>query len=222
METAIIEAEPLQKESTGLVLKAQEVTEITTSVHYENAVHIGKALRAMNKGILEFWKPLVEAAHRSHKALCVRRDEMTKPVDSAIAAVDAKIGSYLYKQEQERLQREREAQEAAHKAEQDRLLREAQSLSELGRHEESEAVLDEAVNVAPPPVILASSVPKVSGVAQRTVWKWRVKDASQVKREYLMPDETKINQLVRALKGSAAATIGGIEVWEEKAVSMRS
>jgi len=219
---AIAESEPLERQSTDLVLRANQTTEIVTADHYREAVDLGKALRAMNKGILEFWKPLVEKAHQAHKALCVRRDTMTKPVEAAISAVDGKIGQYLHKQEQERLQREREAQEAALRAEQDRLMRESQNLSELGQHKEAEAVLVEAVNATPPPVILPSAVPKVSGVAQRTIWRWRIKDASQIKREYLTPDELKISQIVRALKGSAAVTVGGIEVFEEKSVSMRT
>lgn len=71
------------------------------------------------------------------------------------------------------------------------------------------------------PVVLAEK-PKVAGSARRTVWKWRVVDASKVDRKFLQLDETKIGQTVRAMKKDAADVVGGIEVYDEEDVTIRA
>lgn len=221
MSTAAVpQPDELVKESTDLVVQAHGVGAIETAEHYTQAVMIGKALRAMNKGILEFWKPLVENAHKAHKALCVRRDEMTKPVDAAIDAVGLKIGVYLKREEDRRAEAERIAREAALKAEQDRLLSEASHLSELGLQKEADTVLEEAVTVQAPPVVMPSSVPKIAGASQRQTWHYRIVDEAKIPREYLVVDTVKLNQIVRALKNQTK--IPGIEVYPESSVAMRS
>lgn len=221
MENSVQAApETLVKESTDLVVQARGVGAIETAEHYTHAVMIGKALRSMNKGILEFWKPLVENAHRAHKALCVRRDEMTKPVDGAIEVVDGKIGVYLKREEDRRAAAERDAREAALKAEQDRALAEASHLSELGLVAEANTVLEEAITAPAPAVIMPSSVPKIAGVSQRQTWHYRIMNEALIPREYLTVDNVKLNQVVRALKNQTK--IPGIEVYPIAAAAMRS
>ena len=61
------------------------------------------------------------------------------------------------------------------------------------------------------------SIPTVAGVQSRRNWKFNVKDAKKVKREWMMPDYGRIGQKVRELqdKEKAEKLIGGIEVWSE-------
>jgi len=66
--------------------------------------------------------------------------------------------------------------------------------------------------------------PKVAGLNVRKVLKWRVVDASQVPREYLSIDPSKVDAAVTAAKGTITPvpSIPGIEFYEDSVVSARS
>jgi len=124
-----------------------------------------------------------------------------------------------WKSEQDRIARE-EARKAEEKARKDRerLAREAAKAEEAGRTERAETLRDraEVVTAAPPP----PAAPKVSGIAERKVWKFEVTDPSKVPDEYKTIDERKIGGVVRALKGDTS--IPGVRVWEESSLAARS
>lgn len=73
-----------------------------------------------------------------------------------------------------------------------------------------------AMSVVAP--IIQTETPKVTGLARKVVWKYRIKDASKLPREFTMPDEKKIAGVVRALKGDTK--IDGVEVWNEPDVAV--
>ena len=53
-----------------------------------------------------------------------------------------------------------------------------------------------------------------TNIKTRKVWKWRLKDKSKIKPDFLIPDTVTINELVRKLKDKAPAIIGeGIEIY---------
>jgi len=58
---------------------------------------------------------------------------------------------------------------------------------------------------------------KVKGISIREVWKFKIEDEKLIPREYLSVDESKIGQVVRALKD--ATNIPGILVYAEKQVN---
>jgi hypothetical protein len=68
-----------------------------------------------------------------------------------------------------------------------------------------------------PQVTVKPNIPTVQGVASRQNWKFRFVDPNRVPRPYMMPDEVKIGQMVRATKDkkAAEAMCPGIEVWSE-------
>jgi hypothetical protein len=70
--------------------------------------------------------------------------------------------------------------------------------------------------------VVQTEAPKVSGIARKKVWKYRIKDPSAIKRAYLTEDEVKIGKLVRAMGAEAADMVGGIEVWQENDVAARA
>lgn len=224
MSEAAVAAPELVTMSESLVVQAQRIESITTALHYSDAVVVAKSLRSMEKGIEEFWRPLKVAAKRAHQNLCDEERRMLSPVVAAIEFLDSKLQIYLQAEETQRREQERQAQEAAKKAEEERLLAEAVHLSELGLHTESEQVLTEAESVPTPAVIVVSSVPKIAGTSLRKVWKWRLKDASKLRPEFLVPDEMRISQVVRAMKLQAGKTVGegAIEVYEDNLIAMRS
>ena len=54
----------------------------------------------------------------------------------------------------------------------------------------------------------------MAGFSYRGIWKFRIIDEGKIPREYMIPDQIKIGQLVRALK--QATNIPGIEAYEDK------
>src|SRR5262249_37556616 len=146
----------------------------------------------------------VEPAYKLWKQLVADRDQMANAVQSqVIAPLDSRILAYEARLEAERKRLKAEAQEAARKAQEEAASAEAAHLEAIGDKMGAESVISEAANSVPPPVVIQSMVPKVAGKATKTTWKWRLKDASKIRPEYLQPDETKIGQVVRALKKSA-------------------
>lgn len=78
-----------------------------------------------------------------------------------------------------------------------------------------------AVSVAVSSIV---GTPKVAGLSVRKVLRWKVVNASQVPREYLSIDPSKVDAAVTAAKGTVTPTpsIPGIEFYEENVVSSRS
>lgn len=73
------------------------------------------------------------------------------------------------------------------------------------------------------PIVQAPDL-KAPGKSDRRIWKWEVIDASKIDRKFLCIDETKVNALVRSMKGEAAELLGegAIRVWDEPDLSIRS
>jgi hypothetical protein len=66
--------------------------------------------------------------------------------------------------------------------------------------------------------VFSTSVESVEGVSKRTVWKFRITDEAAVPREFLLVDEKRIGQIVRAMKGETK--IPGIEAYPETVLAV--
>jgi hypothetical protein len=214
------QTQELEKQSTSLVVRAQTCSQITTTDQYTQVVELGRALRAMKDGIEEYWSPLVADAHKQHKALIARQNEMLKPVESAIGKLKALISTYEYEEERKRKEAERIAAEALRKQQEAEAMLEAQRLQAAGDSMGAESVIEQAIAAPPPPVILQSTVPQVQGKSSRQQWKFRITNEALIPREYLCVDEQKLGAVVRALKDKAR--IPGIEVYPDAVVSFRA
>lgn len=131
----------------------------------------------------------------------------------------------------ERERNERAAADARRKAEEDaaQLRRDAEAAAAAGRTAEAaklaaradqkieraevkaEGLEMQARTVVAP--IIHRETPKVSGLSDRRVWKFRVVDPAKVPREFLMVDEVKLGRYVRAMRESAK--VEGVEVYDE-------
>lgn len=125
--------------------------------------------------------------------------------------------------EEERLakiQREEAAklqQQAAKEAERAANLKtDAAKQRAAAKAEELKAEAEAATAIAP---TVESKVEEVSGISTRKEWKFRITDASSIPREYLIPDEKYIGQIVRASKGKKQ--IAGIEMYSEDIIVSR-
>jgi hypothetical protein len=94
MEIATREIEQFQKEIAPQVTLSRELT-ITALTDLEVAVGHTQNFKAMRERIDSTFGPLVEAAHRQHKAILATMRTFTDPLDEAEEVVKEKIGQYV-------------------------------------------------------------------------------------------------------------------------------
>lgn len=112
------------------------------------------------------------------------------------------------------------AEEEADAAERARLLREAQAAE---RRAEAAAVrvetkLEQAAMVEAPVVEVASSTPRLAGIAARTTWKARVVNLAMVPREWMIVNQDALDKFAGATKG--AVPVPGVEFYSEQGLAV--
>jgi hypothetical protein len=171
------------------------------------------------KRIDEFFEPFVSLAYKLHRALTARRSEVKAPLE----AVDTKLRNAIaaFKAEEDRRRREEEARlaEIRRQEEQARLAAEAAALELAGDHGLADAVLEAALDAAPPVVVLPDTT-KVDGLSFRKMWRWRYANGDKeramqlIPREFLCVDEAKLTKYASAM--GAAAKCPGIQFFCEE------
>jgi len=211
-------------ETTEVDTRAKEALSLATEITirdnetYETACAFLKSLKAIEKEIADTFDEPIKRAFEAHKSILGAKGRHMEPIQQAERVVKPKIATYLQEQERIRRDEERRLQEEARKRAEEEALAEAAELEAEGETEAAEQLISEPIRVAP--VIVPKMVPKVTGVAMKENWRFRVTDANKIPREYLKIDEIKIGQIVRALKDKTK--IPGIEAYPEKLISAGS
>lgn len=214
-ETSIVEEKALTITDQA---KAVKVTDAET---YTVAGTLWKAIGDMIKEVEATFSPICDSAHKAWKITVAKRDGFLDPLKEARASVKAMMAKYDAQQEAIRLAEQRRLEEIARKEAEERALMDAIAAEEDAKRngatkeeaqQEAAAIIDVPVYVAP--VVIPKEVPKVAGLSFRTIWKFQITDAGKIPAQYMVPDEVKIGQVVRALK--QAANIPGIRVFEER------
>lgn len=178
---------------------------------------------------------------KMRKDLDKKRKEITGPMDTAkkavmeqfratdtpLAEVDTHIRGLMagYATEQARKAREAQAELdriARESAEAERMA-EAERLEKEGHKEEAEeAIAPEAIEqaVQERTTYVSTTPAKVAGVSMRKQGHIKIEDETLIPKEYLMPDEKKINGVVKALKFQH--NIPGVKYWETDEPVVRS
>ena len=178
---------------------------------YEAAGAMLQQIAKIKKGIeAEFSEP-IKKAHEAHKSLTALKKRFLDFASQGEAELRSKMSHY-WQAEQARIaaEEERKRQEA------EKLMQTAVEAEAAGDTENAEiytalAAMEEAtVTVAP----------KAAGVSFREVWKAKVVDESKVPREYLIVNQTALDAVVKATKGSIK--IAGVESVKELVSSVRS
>ena len=163
------------------------------------------------------FRPMQRKTDEAHKEVCAQRKRHEQPLLSVETKAKAAIGAYH--QEQERIEREAEAQrlEEARKAAEDQAVEEAARLERDGHQEAADERLAQPVT----PVITAPAPQraKPAGMSVRTKPDFRIVDESKIGRAFLQPNTKKIRQAVTMAGADAAELVGGIEVYEKPIVS---
>lgn len=198
--------------------KTAETMLINSSEEYQIATEFLIKCRQSRKKIDEFCDPVISAAHDAHKAALAQKRKLTDPVLVAEKIITPKINAY--RQEQDRIRRAEEERlrlEAQKKAEEERL---AQAIEAEKQGDQLSADILVETPVVAAPVFVAPTVPKVEGISDREVWKFKVVNPALVPNEYKIIDESAIGKVVRALKDRTS--IPGIQVYPEKVLSVRA
>lgn len=168
----------VKQEATSLEQQAQAYT-IATNEDYEQAAEFLKRVKAARKQVEDYWEEPIKKAFEAHKALTVKRKQMTDTCDSAEKVMKRKMLAYSTKIEAERRAAEEQARKAAQE-EADRLLAEAAKAEESGDTMQATvnmAMAEQVASIKPAVQVVA---PKIQGVSTKKVWKVKITDAKAV------------------------------------------
>lgn len=171
-------------------------------------------IKEIRKEIDRTFDPIIAKAYAAHKEACTQKRKIEVPLEEAERIIKPRIAGYLEEQENIRRAEEEKLRVEALRKEEEERLSAAIRAEEMGESEVAEEILNEPVFV--PPVELPKTTPKVSGISQSQIWRFRVIDEAKIPRNFLIPDEVKIGQYVRAMKDKTR--IEGIEVYPENVI----
>ncbi len=230
METKLPENVEIQIAETKVMSDAYFNYAIDTSDKYLASADDLKKIKAKAKELTDTRMSLTRPIEESKKKIIAFFKE---PLDYLVRAETAvKKAMIGWQAEQERLRREEEARLAEiQRKEAERLRKEAEkeaARAELlktdkakaaaaAKAEELKAKAEATTAIAP---TVESTVEEVAGISTRKVWKFKIEDISKLPREYMIPDEKYIGQMVRASKGRKE--IPGVKIYSEDVIASRT
>jgi len=193
------------------ILSRMEALTIENAEQFTETAEFLKGIKGKTQEVKNYFEDERAKKYSEYKAVTTKISTYTDPLGKAEKIVKRKLGDY--RTEQERKRREEEQRKLAElKAQaEDQLLDDAEANGD-------ESILDEELMIAKPE--LETEVPAMKGISFTTVWHFQIVDAKQIPRDYMMPDEKKIGDVVKALKDKA--NIPGIRVFSEQQVGARS
>lgn len=198
----LVQVDDLARENIKL-MKLAESFKIETADHYEHGAEVLKQITTFRMFVEGRFAEPKAAAWATHKAISKLEKETLEGPLSAEKLMKRKLAEYAQKQEELRQEEERKL--------------EAKRLEELGRTNQAKQVLAGTREVTG--TMVASFVPQVEGIGTRELWKFTIVNAAKIPREFLVPDEVKIGQMVRTMKGDT--NIPGVETYKETTMVSR-
>lgn len=207
---------PVAKQVESLA-SSVETFECKDAATYESGAEVLKTIKGLHRQVEDQRKTITKPLDEAKRQVMDLFRPLTNTLTQAERTIKQRLVAWSNEQERIRREEQRKADEKARK-ERERLEKQAEEARKKGREERAQTLQDRAVSTvaAPPP----PAAPKVSGVQTRTVWRFRVVDASKVPDKYKVVDEKKVGGVVRSLKGDTE--IPGVEVWEESTMAARS
>ena len=140
------------------------------SLSMKMANELSIALRGREKAIDEFFDPLIEAAHKAHKALTTKRNQIKTPVSSARKTVDSRIARYIEEEEKRREEIAKEILRKAEKESEERRLALAIEAEESGQKDLAERLLSSPAAVSTGAVGLPPVRQELEGMSTFEHW----------------------------------------------------
>jgi hypothetical protein len=214
-------------ESQAIALKAEaDSFEIVSQEAYNLANDFGRKIKQSMKTIDDYCDPVIDAAHKAHKAACDQKKALYAPFEAAKKIIDSKQIAW-YRAEQEKARElQRKADEEAQKKAEDEALANAQALQDAGMDIAAEEVL--AAPVVVPKVTVAEPM-RAGGESFRDTWKAEVLDLMSLVKAvaagtqplaYLEANMSTLNKAASAFKGSVQ--IPGVKIVSETILARRS
>jgi hypothetical protein len=206
--SAILEVEPAQEfEQTAMTVRDEAARIIIKDQpSYDVAAEKFQAVAALEQQITSHYKPMKEAAHRAHKAVCDAEKEILSPVQEAKRILSKGIGEWDAEQERVRLAEQRRLEAEAQARADEEALAAAVDAEQYGADaDEIEAVLSAP---APMPRIQAAPTYQKS-IPTRENWSAQVVSlAALVKAAaanpaylcYLQANDSALNAAARSQK----------------------
>ena len=196
-------------QNQALALRAEaDSFEVVDQATYTRANEFGRAIKEGLKKIDEFCDPVIEAAHKAHKAALDQKKKLSAPFEAAKKVIDGKQIAW-YRAEQARVAEERrKAEEEAWKKAEDERLRQAQELQNAGMTEAAADALDQPIVAEN----IAVAEPELAGgESYREKWCAEVVDLMALVRAVaaglaspncLEANMPTLNSMARTLKGT--------------------
>jgi hypothetical protein len=179
------------------------------------------AINDFIKKVDEHYKPMADAAFKTHRSITARWKEVKQPLEDAKAHLVNQVKAYQRKLEEIRQAEERRLAEIARKEAEERRLAEALQAEEEGNTEEAQAIIEEEMFVPTP--IVKPDVPKVDNRKYRTIPRARVTNkmalirfiaANPALADLLDVNQSVINNKAKAM-GKEINNIPGLSYYEE-------
>jgi hypothetical protein len=203
----------------GEVVKVAEehkTITITNGDELSAAAELLQTIKGLIGKVKDTFDPIVKKAHAAHKEATTQRKKHLDPLEEADATIRRAITRYTTELER-KAREEAEAKRIEAEEAQQEASEKAKEAEESGDHfaADTASVVDHfAADTAD-----TVSTPKVDGLSFRTVIKYRVVDEGAIPREYLLVNDTKIKNMIRALGNET--NIPGIELYEEQQTIVR-
>lgn len=225
MTQEILQQEQIVRESTkdlpALISTANGV-KISNQLDFDKAFELTKEIKSRGKKLDELRKSLTKPLDETKKRIM---DLFRDPIDSLSKAetiVKGAMVEYTDEQERIRLEQERKLREQAEReAEKQRqkLLDRAEKAEEKGKEEKAEELREQAEEVAPVDITLASTTQAPQGASFRMQYTAEVVDFTALPDTYKIPDIKALNAIVQAKKGEIS--IPGVKIVSKKIMSVR-
>lgn len=170
--SAVAEPQEQQFEQSALSIRDEaKAIQIVDQDSYDIAASKFQGVAALEKEIIDHYRPMKDAAHKAHRAVCDAEKGILEPVQDAKRLLSRSIGVWDEQQERIRREEQRRLEEEARKRADEEALANAIDAEQSGADaEEVEAVLS-----SPVPVQKVTAAPTYNKqVSTREIWSGEV------------------------------------------------
>lgn len=168
-----------------------------------------KSIDVLLKEIDDFCDPNIKRWHEGHKQALADKKKYYDLPQQAKKLLSKRIAEFQYNERKRVEEENRKREEELRKQEEERQLALAEELEIDGRTAEAQEIIDRPI-ITP---VIKEEAPKINGVKIRDNWKFKIIDVNLIPKEYLIPDEKLIGQIVRRDKDKT--NIQGIKVYND-------
>lgn len=156
----------IRGQSTSIAEQANALI-VKDAESYQASIGTLQTIAAMKDAVVNYWKPIKDAAHKAHRQICNAEKEMITPLDTASASLNRRASAWKQVETEREAAAQRQADLEAKKREEEIRLQQAVEAEQRGESAEYiEQVLQTPVFVAPTEV--EKMVPKVDGAGDST------------------------------------------------------